>query len=240
VVAATTGPTAAVVVDYIGIALQSSAFVIVLAVLALVMLDSPPPSPPVRAGVFVVLSPALMPQPSATDLTAWIYSAIAIGVSFFVLCGRRISFFVRGIDCVAFFVVYTREPSDPRRQRRPPGYSLAGRKMCPTRLLPRDSIVRVFPSDEIDALPPPPTAPLPRVRVPRGLQTHVKLYALLGCIAPAPASSIALPAPLLALSCKYPALIISLLVILLLMIANNIVRSLLGVPTAPPRPALSL
>jgi hypothetical protein len=86
VVAATTSSTAAVVVDYIGIALQFSAFVIVLA----------------------VLSPALMPQPPATDLTAWISSAIAIGtigVSFFVLCVRRVSFFVRGLDCVAFFVV---------------------------------------------------------------------------------------------------------------------------------------
>jgi hypothetical protein len=80
VVAATTGSTAAVVVDYIGIALQFSAFVIVLAVLALVLVDSPSPSPPVRAGVFVVLSPALMPQPPAADLTAWIFSAIAIGV----------------------------------------------------------------------------------------------------------------------------------------------------------------
>jgi hypothetical protein len=118
VVAATTGPTAAVVVDYIGIALQFSAFVIVLAVLAMVLLDSPPPSPPVRAGVFVVLSPDLVPQPPATDLTAWIFSAIAIGVSFFFLCVRRFSFFVR----------------------------------------------------EIGALPPPLTAPLPRVRVPRGLQ----------------------------------------------------------------------
>jgi hypothetical protein len=123
VVAATTGPTAAVVVDYIGIALQFSAFVIVLAALAvfaLVMPDSPSPSPPVRAGVFVVLSPALLPQPPATDLTAWIYSAIAIGVSFFVLCVRRFSFFVRGIDCVAFFVVYTREPRATRRRRGPP------------------------------------------------------------------------------------------------------------------------
>jgi hypothetical protein len=67
VVAATTGSTAAVVVDYIGIALQFSAFVIVLAVLALVLFDSPSPSPPVSAGVFVVLSPALMPQPPATE-----------------------------------------------------------------------------------------------------------------------------------------------------------------------------
>jgi hypothetical protein len=96
VVAATTGPTAAVVVDYIGIALQFSAFIIVLAVLAMVLLDPPSPSPPVRAGVFVVLSPDLVPQPPATDLTAWIYSAIAVGVSFFVLCIRRVSFFVRG------------------------------------------------------------------------------------------------------------------------------------------------
>ena len=70
-------------------------------------------------------------------------------------------------------------------------------------------------------------------RAPHGLLlTHVKLCTLLACIVPAQASSIALPAPLLALSCKYPALIISLLVVLLLMIANNIVRSLLGIPTA--------
>jgi hypothetical protein len=81
VVAATTGPTAAVVVDYIGIALQISAFVIVLAVLAMVLLDPPSPSPSVRAGVFVVLSPDLVPQPptTTTDLTAWIFSAIAVG-----------------------------------------------------------------------------------------------------------------------------------------------------------------
>jgi hypothetical protein len=84
-------------------------------VLALVLFDSPPPSPPVSAGVFVVLSPALMPQPPATDLTAWICSAIAIGVAFFVLCVRRVSFFVRGLDCVAFFVVYNREPSGTTR-----------------------------------------------------------------------------------------------------------------------------
>jgi hypothetical protein len=54
VVEATTGPTAAVVVDYIGIALHSSAFIIVLAVLAVVLLDPPSPSPSVRAGVFVI------------------------------------------------------------------------------------------------------------------------------------------------------------------------------------------
>jgi hypothetical protein len=61
VAAATAGSTAAVVVDYIGLALQFSAFVIVLAVLALVLFDSPSPSPPVSAGVFAVLTPALMP-----------------------------------------------------------------------------------------------------------------------------------------------------------------------------------
>ena len=132
VVAATTGPTAAVVVDYIGIALQISAFVIVLAVLAMVLLDPPSPSPPVSAGVFVVLPPdfhyqlgpvepfwddwgtTIFPRPPATDMTTWIFSAIAVGISFFFLLSvRRFSFFVRGIDCVAFFVVYTREPSDP-------------------------------------------------------------------------------------------------------------------------------
>jgi hypothetical protein len=117
VAAATAGSTAAVVVDYIGIALQfSSAFVIVFAVLALVLFDPPSPSPPMSAGVFVVLSPALMPQPPATDLTAWVCSAIAVGVAFFVLCVRRVAFFVRGLDCVAFFVLYLRKPSDTRRR----------------------------------------------------------------------------------------------------------------------------
>jgi hypothetical protein len=118
-------------------------------------------------------------------------------------------------ECNICTDVYWWPGSSADRAVAPPGYSLAGRKKCPTRLPSRGSAtVQVFPLDEIDALPPPPTAPLPRVRVPRGLRTHVKLCALLGCIAPAQASSIALPAPLLALSCKYPALIVSLLVIL--------------------------
>jgi hypothetical protein len=61
VAAATAGSTAAVVVDYIGLALQLSAFDIVFTVLALVLFDSPSPPPSVSAGVFVVLPPALLP-----------------------------------------------------------------------------------------------------------------------------------------------------------------------------------
>jgi hypothetical protein len=86
---ATAGSTAAVVVDYIGLALQFSAFGIILAVLALVLFDSPSLSPPVSAGVFAVLTPALMPQSPATDWTAWICSAIAIGVALLILCRRQ-------------------------------------------------------------------------------------------------------------------------------------------------------
>ena len=71
------------------------------------------------------------------------------------------------------------------------GARSVGRIMCPTRTRTREITVgHMLPKDEADALCPPSSLPdtrappiaepLPRARVPRGLQTHVKLCALLG------------------------------------------------------------